>query len=131
LDFRVGADVANTSRETTLREILARLADPGFGTRLAADVFAATGGYTREPDATLARTMAEYGTWAASVVHPEDFAALTICTKYDWPYDRRTVDFVLDFLHGVEGRLDEGAARRLVDEVVASIADPSRLAPAE
>lgn len=128
LDFRVGSAVANSQRETDLRASLRRLAVPEFGTALTGNVLGSSGGFTREPETVLSRTMIEYGQWAEQVVHPEDFAALTICTKYDWPYDRQTIDYVLDFLHGVERDLDPGLAEKLVDEVVAAIADPRRLA---
>lgn len=128
LDFRVGSHVADSAREEGLRASLARLSDPEFGRALAAEVFAETGGFTREPDSLLARTMGEYGDWVGSIKHPEDLAALTICTKFDWNYDRRTVDYVLDFLHGIERDLDHGRAEQLVDEIVAAIADPRRMA---
>ncbi|GAA0674421.1 hypothetical protein GCM10010193_29170 [Kitasatospora atroaurantiaca] len=127
LDFRVGSHVADSVRENGLRQSLARLGDPAFGRNLAAEVFSGTGGYTKEPDSLLARTMGEYGDWASSIEHPEDFAALTLCTKFDWPYDRRTVDYVLEFLHGIERELDHDLAEQLVDEVVAAIADPRRM----
>jgi hypothetical protein len=127
LDFWVGSEVADTQRERDLRASLRRLAEPSFNQSLVGQVFDSTGGYTREPDSLLSRTMLEYGQWAEQVVHPEDFAALTICTKYDWPYNRATIDYVLDFLHQVEKRLDRGRAERLLEDVVASIADPRRL----
>ncbi|WP_328314833.1 hypothetical protein OG432_34190 [Streptomyces sp. NBC_00442] len=130
LDFRVGSQVANSHRETGLKHSLARLDDPRWAAGLVKDVLAEADGYTKEPDAVLARTMAEYGAWATSIEHPEDFAALTLCTRFDWNYDRRTVDYVLDFLHGIERDLDEGRAEELVDQVVAAIADPKRMASA-
>ncbi|BBA95578.1 hypothetical protein RVR_490 [Actinacidiphila reveromycinica] len=128
LDLRVGGHVADSPRETALRASLARFADPEFAEEFAARVFAETGGFTRESDAMLSRTMREYGEWASGIAHPEDFAALTLCTKFGWPYDRRTVDYVLGFLHEIDRDLDDGLADRLVDEVVAAIAQPSRLA---
>lgn len=127
LDFRVGSHVADSARENGLRASLSRLSDPAFGQRLTEEVFAETGGYTKEPDTLLSRTMSEYGDWALSIQHPEDFAALTICTKFDWPFDRRTVDYVLSFLHDVERDLDHDLAETLVDDVVGAIADPRRL----
>lgn len=128
LDFKVGGQVADSHRETGLRNSLARLHDPKWAADLVKDVLTETDGYTKEPDSVLSRTMAEYGAWAGSIAHPDDFAALTLCTRFDWNYDRRTVDYVLDFLHEVERDLDEGLAEELVDEVVATIADPKLLA---
>jgi hypothetical protein len=127
LDFRVGSEVADTARERGLRRSLARLSDPAFAAALPGEVFGTVGGYTKEPDTMLTRTIAEYGQWAGDISHPEDFAALTLCTKYDWAYDRRTVDYVLDFLHGIERGLDQGASERLVEDVVTAIADPRKL----
>ncbi|WP_113704625.1 hypothetical protein [Nonomuraea lactucae] len=128
LDFKVGSHVADTAREDGLRTSLARLHDLEWARELASGVFAETGGYTKEGDDKLSRTMSEYGEWARSIRHPEDFAALTLCTRYGWGYDRRTVDYVLDFLHTVERGLDKGLADQLVDEVVAAVADPQTMA---
>jgi hypothetical protein len=127
LDLLTADEVANSSRKTLFCESLSRLSDPAFATNLVADVFAATGGYTREPDEKIARTMREYGEWATSIRHPEDLAALTICTKYNWPYDRRCVERVLDLLREVSKGLDLGPRQILVDQVVASIAQPARM----
>ncbi|MEU3563667.1 hypothetical protein [Kitasatospora sp. NPDC006786] len=124
LDFKVGRRVADTDRERGLRASLARLHDQEWARELVSSVLSETGGYTRESDDKLSRTMSEYGQWAYSIEHPEDFAALTLCTRYDWDCDRRTVDYVLDFLHAVERDLDPGLAEQLVDQVVAAIADP-------
>ncbi|MEU4771526.1 hypothetical protein [Micromonospora sp. NPDC023644] len=131
LDLRIGMEVADTPRYDDLKRELAKLADPAYAKTLVADVFDRTGGYTREGEELLSRTMSEYGAWADEVRHPEDFAALTLCTKFDWPYERATVDYVLTFLHDVGKGLDPGAADRLVADVVAAIADPGRMAPAK
>lgn len=130
LDFKVGRHVANTARETGLRKSLARLADPTWAAAMVTDVMAETGGYTREDEPKLSRTMSEYGAWADQIRHPEDFAALTICTRFNWDYDRRTVDYVLDYLHDIERDLRPGLAEELVDQVVSRIANPRLLTPA-
>lgn len=130
LDLGIGCEVVRTPRYEALRAALARLAEPGYARQLVEDVFAELDGYTREDAAVLERTAQEYGRWAGQVRHPEDFAALTLCTKFDWPYDRETVDYVLSFLHDVERKLDPGAKQRVVDDIVASIAEPQRLAAA-
>lgn len=124
LDLRVGSHVANSAREVGLRQSLRRLHDPRWATLMVSDVMAETGGFTREGAAKLGRTMSEYGAWAESIKHPEDLAALTICTRFNWDYDRRTVDYVLDFLNDIERGLDEGQANELVEQIVTSIADP-------
>lgn len=128
LDMMTADEMVNSGYQTAFLNSLSRLADPAFCRELVRDVFASTGGYTREPDEKLARTMREYGEWAASIRHPEDLAALTICTKFDWPYDRRCVDRVLEFLKNVSKGLHSAPRQRLMDEVVASIAQPARMA---
>jgi hypothetical protein len=131
LDIKIGSHVANTAREAGLRKSLARLSEPQWAASMAAGVMAETGGFTREPESKLSRTMSEYGQWASSIQHPEDFAALTICTRFNWDYDRRTVDYVLDFLHDVGHGLDAGRADELADQVVAAITDPRIMANAQ
>lgn len=130
LDLGIGASIADTPRYDALKATLTKLADPAFAADMVRRVFAEFGGYTREEAAVLRRTADEYGQWATEVRHPEDFAALTICTKFDWPYDRATVDYVLTFLHDVERRLEPGAKDRIVDDIVSSIAAPRQLAMA-
>jgi hypothetical protein len=127
LDMLTADEVASSSRQETLCRSLNRLADSSFARGLVSDVFARTGGYTREPESKLARTMREYGEWAASIRHPEDLAALTICTKYDWPYDRRCVDRVLDLVKEVSRGLSPAPRQRLINQVVASIERPDRM----
>jgi hypothetical protein len=130
LDLGIGAEVVKTPRYEALKASLARMADPQFAGQLVSDIFARLGGYTREGAAVLERTAREYGQWATDVRHPEDFAALTLCTKFDWPYDRPTVDYVLDFLHDVERRLDVSTKDRVVADIVSAIAEPQLLAQA-
>ncbi len=127
LDMLTADKVANSTCQEALCRSLNQLADSSFAKSLVSDVFARTGGYTREPESKLARTMREYGEWVTGIRHPEDLAALTICTKYDWPYDRRCVDRVLELLREVSRGLHPAPRQRLVDEVVASIARPDRM----
>jgi len=128
LDLRVGEPLAGTQRFENLKATLAKLADQEYARQLIEGVFSHTGGYTREAAAVLERTTKEYGAWAGQVRHPEDFAALTLCTRFDWPYERATVDYVVSYLHDVGKRLDKAAAERIVDDIVHAIADPMSLA---
>jgi hypothetical protein len=126
LDLQLAESVSGTARDTSVRASLSRLADPDFAVSLTEEVFRFTGGTTSEPPEVLARTAREYGAWATDVRTLHDFAALTICTKLGWPFNREAVDLVLGFLADVAARLQPAASARLVDRVVELVDDTCR-----
>lgn len=104
---------------------LAPLATPE-GRRRIDDILGEIGGRTAEPVTVLDRTAEEFGTWAASVERPTDFAALTLCSKYGLEVSPESVADVSSFVADIAGDLDPSSTARMFDTIVERIADPER-----
>jgi hypothetical protein len=124
LDLQLAERYSCGPRLDSICDYFVRLSSSDFAGQFVNQVFTETGGFTRESPLVLERTARDYARWARVVTEPYQFAALTILAKYDLEESHRSMDFALDFLARIARELDPSSTRRMVDQIVARIADP-------
>ena len=124
LDFILAKKYVGTDRLEKMAHAFETLARPEESLSLIQKTFDKVSGYTREPDSRLLKTINEYARWSTYVTHPEQYAALTLMSKYDIKETPETLEFVVEFLEKISRRLDSSGLHYMYDQIVERIANP-------
>ena len=124
LDFILANKYVGTDRLQKLAIAFERLALPEESLSRIQKTFEKVSGYTREPRSRLLKTINEYARWSTYVTHPEQYAALTLMSKYNIKETPETLEFVVGFLKKISGLLDSGGLWQTYDQIVERIANP-------